>query len=282
MTDPTHPRPSWLRETVALLRNHWWTLLAIIVVTELAALLAGVAVPLAVYGGGDRLSVLDDSVRLAVVTAVPFALAGVFNAWTWAAVVEMFRGAGEGRRVRFGAALRRGVRRSGRLALWLGGVGLLRAAGSVYMFHALLDGYGTRGFQTTSAVMTAGSWYLTFATALLPLVVLFERRGLGRAWRLAHSRAATIGQIVAVLAFGLAVDNLADLVMTQLRPGAGYVWPVGVQVATISAVGVLTATVTMTALTVAYLRRVALPAAPDPEPAPDAPEPVVIELGRTW
>lgn len=66
------------------------------------------------------------------------------------------------------------------------------------------------------------SWYVGFATALLPMAVLFERRALRRAWALSHGRLRTAACIVALLAFGLLVDLLVDLLTDQL-PG----WPVG-------------------------------------------------------
>ncbi|GIG01714.1 hypothetical protein [Catellatospora citrea] len=282
MTEPSPVRPSWLGETITLLRSCWRPLLVIGVVTELAGLLVVGILPLTVLaGGGGMLLQLDMPVQLALIYALPAVLTGMFNAWAWAAAVRVFRDAGQGQPVRTGAALRRGLRESGRLALWLIGFGLLRAAGSVYLFYALLNGYRTVGYQTASVAMVAGGWYLTFATALLPLVVLFERRGPVRAWWLAHSRAATVGQIVAVLAFGLAVDNVADHALVRLlAPGGEYSWPVGVRVAKDSALGIATSAVTTTALAVAYLRRAGLPVSPAAQPAPEAFEPVVIDLGR--
>lgn len=288
MTDLIHPRPSWLRETLTLLRACWRPLLAIMVVTELVALLAVGALLLSFNGGaGNAFSGLDGPAAVASFYVLPAVLAGACHAWSWAAAVQVIQGAVEGRRVRFGEALRRGVRRSGPLALWLGGVGLIRAAGSMYLFHVMTDyPSAMSGFQTASDVLTVGGWYLSFAVALLAPVVLFERRGPVRAWRLAHSRAATIGQIVAVLVFGLAVDYLADFALTWVvQADLMYTWPLSLRVATDSILGVLTSTVTMTALTVAYLHRVALPtspARPATDPGPSGSEPVVIELGRTW
>ncbi|MEU7822166.1 hypothetical protein [Catellatospora sp. NPDC049133] len=287
MIEQTPARPSWLRETLALLRACWWRVLAISVVTEGVALLAvGGLLLSGTFGPSPGLG-LDEPVYIVGVYVLPAVLSGVCTAWAWAAGVEVLRGAGEGRRVRVGVALGLGVRRGGRLALWLAGVGLIRAAASFYVFYGFTDyPYSISSVETLSTVMTVGGWYLSFATALLPLVVLFERRGPMRAWLLAHSRAATIGQIVAVLAFGWAADELADLVLTQaLQADVLYALPWSLQLTTNSVLGVLTSAVTMTALTVAYLHRVAvpgMPGGPSADPAPDGAEPVVIELGRTW
>ncbi|WP_155375548.1 hypothetical protein [Catellatospora vulcania] len=282
MTEPNPTRLSFPRETLALLRVCWGRLLAIAVAAELFSLLLGGGLLLAVYSGADGgFDGVDEPVRLAAVYAVPGVLTAVSHAWAWAAASEVFRGVGEGRRVGFGEALRRGLRHCGRLALWLAAVALLSAAGSAYSVHVLLDGYATAEFEAITTVVTVGGWYLSFATALLPLVVLLERRGPGRAWWLAHSRAATIGQIVAVLAFGWATSRLADVGLTRMYvAGPGYAWWAAVAVETV--VGIVTSIVTMAALTVVYLRRMspAVPSAPDP--ATGGSEPVVIELGRTW
>ncbi|GAA1383610.1 hypothetical protein [Catellatospora chokoriensis] len=280
MTEPSPARPSWLGETVTLLWSCRRPLLVIGVVTELGGLLVVGILPLTVLaGGGGMLLSLDRPVQLALIYALPAVLTGVCNAWAWSAAVRVFRGAVEGDRVRTGAALRLGLRDSGRLALWLIGFGLIEAAGRVYLVYALLN--RTMEYEVAAVATAAGGWYLTFATALLPLVVLFERRGPVRAWWLAHSRAATVGQIVAVLAFGLAVDNVADHALIRLlAPGGEYTWLVGVRVAKDSALGIATSAVTTTALAVAYLRRTGLPVSPAAEPAPEVFEPVVIDLGR--
>ncbi|MEV0458377.1 hypothetical protein [Catellatospora methionotrophica] len=282
MNDLMPSRPSWLHETRILLRLHWRPLLAIVVVTELVSAGVGIAGTLAAIRAVDVFPGLDGTIGVALVFMVPAVLAGMCNAWTWAAVVEVCRSAGAGRRVGVAVALRQGLRPAGPLALWLAGMALLNAVIRAYTFHELLDGYRSRSFQTASAVATISAWYLVFATALLPLVVLVEQRGAGRAWLLAHSRAATAGQIIAVLAFGLAVDYVADLVLTGLRRESGYALPPGLTEVATSVLGVLTITVSMAALMTAYLRRVAPFAATEPEPTPGPAEPVVIELGRTW
>ncbi|MFC7246341.1 hypothetical protein ACFQO7_28015 [Catellatospora aurea] len=282
MTELSPPRPSWFRETLTLLRSCWRPVLAISVVTEAAMLIAGGALLLWFYGGPGRQFGLDEPLLVAVGYGLPAVLTAACSAWMWAAAVEVFRGVAEGRRVRIGAALRLGLWQSGRLTLWLAGVGLLRAAGSIYLLYVVLDSAQALGmYRTASTAVTAGGWYLSFSVALLPLVVLLGRRGPGRAWRLAHSRAATIGQIIAVLLFGLAVDEVADRVLSVvLQVEMRFTLPLAVEVAVDSITGVLVSTVTMAALTVAYLRRVASPAPPAGDPAPGGAEPVVIELGR--
>ncbi|MEU8003263.1 hypothetical protein AB0B66_19065 [Catellatospora sp. NPDC049111] len=287
MIEQIPARSSWLRETLNLLRACWWRVLAISVVTEAVALLAvGGLLLFATFGPSPGLD-LDEPVYIVGVYVLPAVLSGACTAWAWAAAVEVLRGAGEGRRVRVGVALGQGVRRCGRLALWLAGVGLIRAAASFYVFYRFTDyPYSISSFETFSTVMTVGGWYLSFATALLPLVVLFERRGPGRAWLLAHSRATTIGQIVALLAFGWAADELAGVALAKaVQVDMPFMLARNLQLVADSILGVLTSAVTMTALTVAYLHRVALSTTPGPpsaDPAPDGSEPVVIELGRTW
>ncbi|GAA1418376.1 hypothetical protein ACFQZ4_22720 [Catellatospora coxensis] len=287
MTEPIPTRPSWLGETLTLLRTCWWRVLAISVGTGAVDLLAvGGLLLFATSTPSPGLGV-DEPVFIAAVYVLPTVLSGACTAWAWAAAVEVLRGAGEGRRVRVGAALGLGVRRAGPLTLWLVGIGLVHVAGSVYVLYRSMDyPYSISSFQTLSTVVTVGGWYLTFATALLPLVVLFERRGPGRAWLLAHSRAATIGQIVAMLAFGFAVDRLATLVLAQaFQAEVSHALPWSLQLTMNSIIGVLVSAVTMTALTAAYLHRVALsatPGAPSADPVPGGSEPAVIELGRTW
>lgn len=294
MIEPIATRRSWLGETLTLLRACWWRVLAISAVTEVVAVLAVGALLLSYYGGPGREHELDDPARMVLIFGLPAVLSAACSAWSWAAVVEVLRGAGEGRQVRVGAALRHGVRHSGRLTLWLAAIGLVRAGGGVYLLYQLLERrVPISAYETAADVVSAGGWYLSFATALLPLVVLLERRGAVRAWWLAHSRAATIAQIVAVLAVGFAVDELVDLALDESL-GAGDLPRVPLLVVEAvlgSIIGVLVSAVTSTALTVAYLRRVDLPAMPDPSATPDPtaagavqgpPEPVVIELGRTW
>lgn len=137
-------------------------------------------------------------------------------------------------------------------------------------------------------LVVAVGWYLSFATALLPLVVLAERGGLRRAWWLAHSRLSTALQVCAVLAVGWAVDTAVDLGLEAaplVRIGAGDGFLAGreveliVEVVAGAVVGVFTGVLATVALAAAYARRMP---APDPDPADPAPaEPVVIELART-
>lgn len=54
------------------------------------------------------------------------------------------------------------------------------------------------------------SWYVTFATALLPMAILLERRGIARAWRLSHRRLSTAVAIAALLVLGWIVDWLVN------------------------------------------------------------------------
>lgn len=296
MTEPTPTPPSWLRETLGMLRLRWRPLLAIMVLTELAYVAAVNVLPVVLYHEDGPLSSLNESAAIVLLYGLPAVLAGLSSAWTWAAAVEVLRGADEGHRVRIGAALHRGLLRSGRLALWLVGVNLLRAAGAVYLFHTMLEGLATPVYRTARLAVVGGGWYLSFAVALLPLVVLLERRGAGRAWWLAHSRVATFGQIVAVLAFGLAADNLAALTLDGIFPRVpGELASIGPKALLGTVADTVTLMVTTAALATAYLRR-ATPATVDasaggasmPEagpaggPAAGGSPPVVIELGRTW
>ena len=60
------------------------------------------------------------------------------------------------------------------------------------------------------------SWYIAFATALLPMAVLLERRAMRRALALSHGKLGTAAGIVALLALGLVVDRLTDLLPSGL------------------------------------------------------------------
>ncbi len=104
-----HSRPSWLHETRILLRLHWRPLLAIVVVTELVSAGVGIAGTLAAIRAVDVFPGLDGTIGVALVFMVPAVLAGMCNAWAWAAVVEVCRSAGAGRRVGVAVALRQGL-----------------------------------------------------------------------------------------------------------------------------------------------------------------------------
>jgi hypothetical protein len=194
------PRPT----LAALLARHGLRLLAIELIVGLFGVVS--ALPWLLEG------------RLADLTAVTVSLAlsafaGTFiTAWVWSASLAVLS-----RDLRVGQALRAGLRGDGLrgvLRLW----GWLLLAQIVFLPGPLIFLYAETvtpaQISSLSTLLQALSWYVAFATALLPMAVLFEQRGLGRAWLLAHRRLGIAAGIVAVLAVGWGVDRLLDALLS--------------------------------------------------------------------
>ncbi|WP_441246400.1 hypothetical protein [Kitasatospora sp. McL0602] len=117
---------------------------------------------------------------------------GLAAAWGWSAKLRILDG-GHG----VAAALRPDLRRVGRLAVWLvvlGLVGLLEVL-------RYLDVRLYVDLVVSSAILPIqlGALYLAFGAALLPMAVLLEGRGFGRAWGLSHGDWRTALRVLPVV-----------------------------------------------------------------------------------
>jgi hypothetical protein len=205
VVDPAIPqaRPAWfsfrLAQWRSLLAEHGLRLLAVELILTVGGLL--VALPWLLADVAANLTV-------AAVAVMLFAVVGSFlTAWSWAAVLVILSQdtSGDSPRVTVGQALREGLRGGGlRLWAWLMVLQGFNFPSLLIFFDAdLAVAYA----QSPGSMVWQGlSWYIAFATALLPMVIVLERSGIRRAWRLTHSRLSTAIGIVALLALDEAVD----------------------------------------------------------------------------
>lgn len=218
MADPAVPQAhtAWLPLSLSL----WRTLLARyglrLLAVELIITLTGVVQVLPWLLTGMVSGGMVSGVSIAVVGLVLSIVVGSFlTAWAWSAGLAILSQdlAGDPPRVTVAQALRAGLRGGGlrgvmRLWAWLALLQVLSLQTLlIYLDVDLLMAYARSPF---SMLFQALSWYVAFATALLPMTILLERRGIGRAWLLAHGTLGTVAGIVALLTLSLGVERLLD------------------------------------------------------------------------
>jgi hypothetical protein len=146
---------------------------------------------------------------------------------------------GEAPPVTVGQALRAGLSGEGlrgvlRLWGWLLPLQVFNLTGLLIYWDADLAVAYLR--SPANALVDGLSWYAVFATALLPMAVLLERRGLRRAWLLTHSKLSTAAGVVAMLALGWGVDWLLDRFLSGLAESLTST-VVGIPLAVLTTVG---------------------------------------------
>jgi hypothetical protein len=150
-------------------------------------------------------------VRPGVIAAhlITIVAGSLLMAWSWATAVAIMEGARAGSPIGVPAALRAGLRGVGRLWAWL----LLLQALSLSYLLLYLDAEAFIRYERSplSTIVECLDWYIAFATALLPLAVLLERRGIARAWQLTHTNWRIAARVMALLALGFVVDELLDM-----------------------------------------------------------------------
>lgn len=148
--------------------------------------------------------------------AVLLAATGLTAAWAWSATLRVLDG-GHG----VLSALRPDLRRIGRLWPWLV---LLDGEGVLDLLAAVdVDTYVRVYFSPVMPVVLVVFLYVSFAAGLLPMAVLLEDRGVGRAWRLSHGGRRAVLRVLPVVVLGLLLTEVMDYlqvsVLIALRPG---------------------------------------------------------------
>ncbi|MFE0459500.1 hypothetical protein ACFW1A_09595 [Kitasatospora sp. NPDC058965] len=200
------PDRTWWALTRGNLAAHWPQLLGV------QALFAAAGLAVWVLRAGL------ESADLFLAGSVWSAVAdGLLAAWSWSTVLRILDG---GHRV--GSALRPDLRRTARLWGWLVALGGLDQLGLLSLLGPGV--YGDLVLSHAMAVFQLAALYLSFATALLPMTVVLEGRGLRAAWRLSHGSWRTALQIVAALVVGGVLAELAEL--PQAAALSSYPYPV--------------------------------------------------------
>ncbi len=174
-------------------RTSWWTLVR----GKPAACgwrLLAVQLVFAVAGAGElrlRVALQGDAPRVVLDLAL-LVVGSLTAAWSWSAKLRVLDG-GRG----IPSALRPDLRRIGRLGGWLA---VLDVFGLLRLFSDIdIDAYVGLVVSPLMNAVRLGYLYLLFAAALLPMAILLEGRGIGRAFRLSHGRGLTVLRVLPVV-----------------------------------------------------------------------------------
>ncbi|MEV4611384.1 hypothetical protein AB0K43_02110 [Kitasatospora sp. NPDC049258] len=186
------PGASWWALVRGMSAACWWRLLVVEVLLAVAGLAVTTVGWMLVGAGLPPVGYL-----------VVLAAGGLAAAWKWSAALRILDG-GHG----ILPALRPDPRRTGRLWLWLvaldlaGLMTLLEFVGGPLIYS--LD------LPTVLPAIELASLYLAFAAALLPMAVLLEGRGFGRAWRLSHGGWRAVLRVLPVVLIGSAASSALE------------------------------------------------------------------------
>ncbi|WP_018352707.1 hypothetical protein [Longispora albida] len=224
---PLQPRPAWTSLVADGLGHHWWRLLLVVLAGDVLSALA--YIPLALY--------LRNPAEGIAATVTALAGTALASAWTWSATLAILEGAG------FPAALRPRPGRMVRLAGWFL---VMKLAGFVTLLKFVdIDLYLRFLMSGWAVVLGPLQWLLAIVTAMLPMAVLLEGKGIRRSWQLLW-RLPTAGYVLLVVGLGA----LATMAISGF--GGRSLFDAPVTGVVMAVPGALITVVTSTALYCAY------------------------------